>query len=205
MSLAELVRSCRSIRRYQQDIPIEMTALEGLVEVARLAPSGGNLQSLRYALCADPAVNARVFPHLKWAGYLKDWDGPADGERPAGYVVMLQDPGVTRNPWADPGIACQTLVLAAAEQGLGACILGSVDRPALRDALSLPEGLEILFVIALGHPAEIVRIDPLGPDGDIRYWRDEAGVHHVPKRALDELIVARDPASAGPRGDRSGR
>jgi len=44
-------------------------------------------------------------------------------------------------------------------------------------------------VIALGKPAETCLIEPLGQDGDIRYYRDAEGIHHVPKRSLDDLIV----------------
>jgi len=39
-----------------------------------------------------------------------------------------------------------------------------------------------------GGPGEPVATEPMAPDGDYRYWRDAAGVHHVPKRAVEELI-----------------
>lgn len=69
------------------------------------------------------------------------------------------------------------------------CVLGGVNRPKLQQALQLPSRYSILYALALGRPAEHVRLETVGPEGDIRYWMDPAGVHHVPKRALDELIV----------------
>jgi hypothetical protein len=73
---------------------------------------------------------------------------------------------------------------------LGGCIIGSVNRDALRRILDIPSRYEILTVLALGVPKETVVIEEVGPDGDIRYWRDAESVHHVPKRALQDIIVA---------------
>ena len=157
--------------------------------MARLTPSAANLQPLKYILSWTPERNALVFPHLAWAGYLEDWDGPAEGERPAGYVIVLGDKTLAEEVRWDHGIAAQTILLGAAETGLAGCMIASVERPKLRDALSIPERYEILLVIALGRPAERVVIETAGDDGDIRYWRDEEGIHHVPKRPLDELIL----------------
>ena len=189
MNVKELVRQSRSYRRFQESHGIAMEVLEGLVDLARLSPSGRNLQPLKFMPCNDPEWNARIFPELAWAGYLPEWDGPRPGERPSAYLVVLGDQTITKEFGVDPGIACQSILLGAADQGLGGCIIGSVKRDRLRQVLGIPAHLEILLVIALGRPVEEVRIEPMGPDGDVKYWRDAAGVHHVPKRALKDMLV----------------
>lgn len=187
--LLDLVKKNRSFRRFQQDKSITKETLRELVNLARLSPSGGNLQPLRFGLICAQEENAKVFPALSWAGYLLNWPGPLEGERPAAYIIILGDTTITRNFGADQGIACQSILLGAAEKGLGGCIIGTVDRDALRISLRIPDRYQILLVIALGVPGETVVLEDTGLDGDIKYWRDDKGVHHVPKRPLDELIV----------------
>jgi nitroreductase len=126
---------------------------------------------------------------LGWAGYLPDWPGPVAGERPSAYILVLGDRSLTSDFNVDPGIASQTIVLGACALGLGGCILGSVKREELKRVLGLPAHLDILLVVALGKPVEEVRIEPMGPEGNVKYWRDPAGVHHVPKRSLEEVLV----------------
>lgn len=190
MNMLELVRNTRSYRRFHEDHAIGMDVLKGLVELARLSASARNLQPLKFMLCNDRAKNDLIFPELAWAGYLKDWPGPGSGERPSAYILVLGDKSITDNFGYDHGIATQSILLGATSQGLGGCIIGSAKRERLREKLAVPEHFEILNVIALGKPKEIVRIEPLGPEGDVKYWRDAEGVHHVPKRALEDLIVS---------------
>ena len=148
------------------------------------------MQPLKFLVSCEPDRNSAIFPLLAWAGYLQDWPGPVEGERPTGYIVILGDTTVRKGPFdCDCGIAAQNIVLGAVEKGLGACMIGSVKREKLREALSIPEHLEIILVIALGKPAETVELEAIGPDGDIKYWRDEGGVHHVPKRSLDDILL----------------
>lgn len=90
----------------------------------------------------------------------------------------------------DHGIAAQSILLGATEKGLGGCMIASVKRPELRQALDIPPQFDILLVIALGVPKETVILEQLGPDGDVKYWRDGQERHHVPKRTLDEIILA---------------
>lgn len=187
--IKELVTSSRSYRRFLQDVAIDRGALAELVELARLSPSGANLQPLKYILCCEPQKNSVIFPHLGWAGYLKDWPGPEEGERPGGYIIVLRDKELGEAGGCDHGIAAQSILLGAAEKGLGGCIIASIDRDELRQTLNIAQQYEILLVIALGKPAEEVVIENVGPDGDIKYWRDSQGVHHVPKRSLDAIII----------------
>ncbi|HDQ73520.1 MAG TPA: nitroreductase family protein [Chloroflexi bacterium] len=187
--LKDLIRKNRSYRRFDQTVPVALDTLREIVDLARLSASGSNLQPLKYVLSCDPDLNARVFPHTRWAGYLKDWKGPAEGERPAAYVVILGDREIRPEFGCDHGIAAQSMMLGAAEQGLGGCMLGALDRQGLRETLEIPERYEILLVLALGKPAEEVVLEDVGPDGDVKYYRDEDGVHHVPKRPLDEVVL----------------
>ncbi len=189
--LEELIRRSRSYRRFDGTVPVTLNTLEELVALARLSPSAANAQPLRFILSADPAGNARIFPHTAWAGYLKDWPGPVEAERPTAWILILGDREVRKNFGCDHGIAAQTILLGATERGLGGCIFSSLNRAALASELELEDRYEILLALALGRPVEEVVLEEALPGGDIRYWRDERGVHHVPKRPLEELILRR--------------
>jgi nitroreductase len=187
--LKDLILKNRSYRRFYEDISIEYETLEELVDLARLSATGGNMQPLKFILSCDPQKNALIFPHLMWAAYLKDWPGPVEGERPAAYIIVLRDTEIGGMGNCDHGIAAQSILLGAGEKGLGGCIIGSIQALKLRQALKLSPRYDIRLVIALGKPKETVVIDSIGPDGDIKYWRDDEGVHHVPKRSLEDLII----------------
>jgi nitroreductase len=187
--MRELVTKNRSYRRFREGRTIDEATLRELVDLARLSASGANRQPLKYILSCDGEKNALIFPHLTWAGYLKDWAGPVEGERPAAYIVILSDNATPGVGGCDHGIAAQSMLLSAVEQGLGGCMLGALDRAGLKQSLKIDEQYEILLVVALGEPCETVVIDELQSVDDIKYWRDAEGVHHVPKRRLDDLIV----------------
>ncbi len=187
--LRDLVLKARSYRRFDQSFPIEDEALRALVDLARLSPSAANLQPLKYLLSNEPERNAAIFATLSWAGYLKDWPGPEEGERPSAYIIVLGDTSIAREFSIDEGIAAQSIMLGAVEQGLGGCLLSSIKRDVLRQALDVPENFEILLVVALGKPKEIIALEPVGAEGDVRYWHDAERVHHVPKRSLDDVIL----------------
>lgn len=187
--LRELVLKNRSYRRFHEEKEIGSGTLRELVDLARHSASAANKQPLRYIISCSQETNRMIFPHLTWAGYMKDWPGPPEGERPAAYIIILGDREIGVAFGCDHGIAAQSILLGAAEKGLGGCMIGSIVRGGLREALGVPQRYEILLVIALGEPAEVVRVEEVGPCGDIKYWRDREGVHHVPKRSLDDLIV----------------
>ncbi len=187
--IRDLVVRCRSYRRFREERAVTGETLRDLVDLARLTASAANKQPLRYVVSCTTTRNDRIFPHLAWAGYLHDWDGPGPGERPTAYVVLLGDTETAQPVQWDDGIAAQTMLLGAVERGLGGCIIASIDKPGLRETLAIPERYEILLVIALGEPAETVVLEDVRPDGNIRYWRDKDRVHHVPKRRLDDVIL----------------
>jgi nitroreductase len=187
--ISELVRKNRSYRRFDESHAISRGTLEELVELARLSASAANKQPLKYLLSCEPARNAAVFETLAWAAYLKDWPGPEEGQRPTGYIVVLLDTEIANTPHCDHGIVSQSMLLGAAERGLGGCIIASVKKESLRRALAIPDRYEILLVLALGKPAEKVVIEEVGANGDVKYWHAADGSHHVPKRRLADIII----------------
>ncbi|HDR90756.1 MAG TPA: nitroreductase family protein [candidate division Zixibacteria bacterium] len=187
--LKDLIRKCRSVRRFHGDKEITRDALMELVDIARLSPSAANLQPLKFIISADPERNEMIFKHLRWAGYLKDWQGPSQEERPVGYIIILGDKEISENVKWDHSIAAMSIVLGATEKGFGACIFASVDKEALREDLNIPERFDVLLAIAFGYSKEEVVLESVGKDGDIKYYRDSDGVHHVPKRTLEDIIL----------------
>ena len=186
--IEELIRRNRSYRRFQENRSVDKETLQELINLARLSPSSANLQPLKYIISNTPEKNSQIFPCLAWAGYLRDWPGPQEGERPSAYIIVLGDTEITKNFGCDHGIAAQSILLGATERGLNGCIIGSVQKEKLRGLLKVPERYEILLVIVLGVRKETVVIEEVKA-GDIKYWRDEKGVHHVPKRPLTEIIL----------------
>ncbi|MGQ9706642.1 MAG: nitroreductase family protein [bacterium] len=187
--LKDLVLKSRSYRRFYQDFVITEEMLRDLVDLARLSPSSMNLQMLKFIISCEKEKNEKIFPYLALARYLKDWSGPEEGERPSAYIIILGDKRIRENFSCDHGICAQSILLGATEDGFGGCMIANIDKNGLRKSLSIPDHFEILLVVALGKPKEEVIIEPLGPNGDIKYYRDSEGRHHVPKRSLDDIIV----------------
>ena len=184
----DLVASNRSYRRFYEEHVISYEQLAQLVDYGRLSASGANRQPLKYMLAWEKEKNEVIFPCLLWAGYLKEWSGPVEGERPSAYIVILQDKNIGASG-VDHGIAAQSILLGAREMELGGCIIQSIQRDELREAMHISDQYEILLVLALGKPKEVVVIDEIEDGEDIKYWRDENQVHHVPKRKLKDIIL----------------
>ena len=186
---SDLVLKNRSFRRFDQGVRIGQETLIELVNLARLSPSPSNLQGLKFWPVADELECEQVFSCVKFAGYLKDWGGPKEGEKPTGYMIILGDKEIKPTFEIDAGIAAQTMLLGAVEKGFGGCMIKAIKQDKLREFLAIGENLEIVLVIALGKPAETVVIEDYDPAHGIEYYRDEQGIHHVPKRGLNELIL----------------
>ena len=189
--IKDLVKKTRSCRRFNENRKITMDELKQLVDLGRLSASAANRQPLKYILSCDRKINNKIFPCIGWAAYLKDWKGPGTGERPAAYIIMLGDTDISSEFWCDHGISGQSILLGATEMGLGGCFIGAINKDKLRHELNIAPELTIMLIIALGEPAEEIVIEStVDTNGNIRYWRDENGTHHVPKRPLDEVILA---------------
>lgn len=187
--LSKLLKSDRSVRRFDQSRKIDRATLADLVELTRFCSSGRNLQPLRYRIVADSEECARMFPALAWAGYYKDWDGPAEGERPVAYLVQCLDTELAANCLCDDGLQLHAITLGATAKGISGCIIKAFNKSVLSEALALDKRYEPRYVLALGYAAETVRLIDMQPGDDFKYYRDENSVHYVPKRPLSELII----------------
>ena len=196
--IADLIKKNRSCRRFYQNHAVDKETLKELVDLARLSASAGNLQPLSYILSSNPETNAKIFSCLSWAGYLKDWPGPEEGERPSAYIIILGDTERARQFGCDHGIASQSILLGAREKDLAGCIIASVKQKKLREIFNIDSKYKALLVLAIGKPKEKVVIEKVSSDDisaagkkdNIKYWRDENGIHHVPKRSLDDIILS---------------
>lgn len=190
MDFLQLVKDARSCRRFDESSPLTQPDLNWLLDCARLAPSARNAQELRFITVLHGPVMAKLFPLTRWAGALKDWNGPEPGERPTAFIAVLMPERGGDLSCYDVGITCQTIQLAASSRGYGACMIQSFDRKAVTDLLQIPDGLRIALLIGLGVAKEVRVADPMPADGSVSYWRDANAVHHVPKRSVAELLVA---------------
>jgi nitroreductase len=176
----------RTIRRFKPD-PVPRELLERLVNAARLAPSAANVQPLEFIVVDEAGPKAEVFPALKWAAYIAPAGDPGPGEEPAAYVVTLVNSKLREKMFEyDVGAAMENMILAALAEGVGACWMLSIDRDRLKAALGVPDGYRIDSVLALGYPAEEPAVEAAGES--IRYWKDEAGRLHVPKRPQAAVV-----------------
>ena len=187
MALKDLLLKNRSYRRFYQEVKIPFEELKELVGLTCFCASGRNAQPLWYAIVDTGEKCGMVFSQLAWAGYLTEWPGPEEGERPVAYLIQLLDTRVVENCLCDDGIQAQTILLGAVEKGYGGCIIKAFKNEALREILGLPEYMSIRYVLALGKPKETVVLESMKNE-DYKYWRDAAGVHHVPKRDPEALI-----------------
>ncbi len=181
----EKIINRRTIRRYlNREVPRDV--LIRCVDAARLSPSMANKQPLKYIIVNDEELLEEVFSTLHWAGYLPDFS-PSKEEMPRAYIIILLDREISEYGDYDAGIAAMSISMVAYDEGLGTCILASIERERLREILRIPEKLEIKLVVALGYPAERPIIEEMEED-NVKYWLDNQGTLHVPKRKLEEIM-----------------
>ena len=176
----------RTVRRYKP-IPIPFHLLKKLVNAGRLAPASANLQPCEFIIVDEQRLREKIFSTLRWAGYIKPLGDPPVGERPMAYIIVLLNREKRKEGGKeDAAAAIENIILSAMEEGIATCWLGAIDRETIREILHIPEICEIAYVVALGYPNEEPIIEE---DKDtIRYWKDDKGVLHVPKRPLDEVL-----------------
>ena len=181
----DTILSRRSIRRFKQkEIPLNI--LEKLVNAARVAPSGANLQVLEYVIINEKELCKKIFETIGWAAYIKPSWTPNPNERPVAYiVVMLNDPN---NRWyqRDVGFASENIAITAEAEKIGSCILCNINKNKIKEIINALGNLQVDSLIALGYIAEKSVIENMVDS--VKYWRDEKEIFHVPKRKLEDII-----------------
>ena len=192
--IKDLIKKNRSVRGYDNSRDVTIEELREMVDCARLSASSVNMQPLKYILVNTVDGKARVLKQVSFAAKLSTLKLPHRGSEPMAYIVICQDEQISKSETGflrDVGIAAQSITLAATELGLGACMLGYFSPDKLRQALDLSENLKPLLVISLGKSVEDIRIVDIEEGESTDYYRDEAGIHYVPKRKLDDVIITR--------------
>ncbi len=181
----ELLKETRSVRRYEENREIDRDTLVEIAESLRYCPSAANLQRVRIAIITGDLCQG-VFDTLSFAAYLRPWVRPEEGERPVAYMVLMTKTEPDTNLAIDCGIAAEAIALSAREKGIGYCMFRSFNAENLTRVLG-KEGYTSVLVISLGYPKERVEIEDA--TDSLKYYRDENGVHHVPKLPLEDLIL----------------
>ena len=186
MNIYEAITTRRTIRKFNQE-PVREEDLLKLVDCARLAPYGANLQPLKFKIITDAAIIKDLYPLTKWAGYL-DWE-PAENERPTAYIAILNDTKLkpTANTECDSGAAVMSMILEAEELGLATAWLGALQRDKIKELLKLDERLDVTYLLAVGHAAQSGRTFAM--KDSVKYYFDDKGNVKVPKRTLNEVLV----------------
>ena len=189
MDIMQLMKWCRSYRRFDQSRAIPENVLDNIMEAARLASSASNRQQLRFFVVRSPEMVEKMFPFTHWASALpKELGQPKDGEHPTLFVVPTYEAS-EKAKWTDMDLAIAEtrMTLAAAAEGVGSCILANIERDPIREALGIPASKEIATVVAFGYPTHESHIVDV-KDGEIKYYLDEKKDYCVPKRSREELF-----------------
>lgn len=188
MDLEEIIYKRRTIRRFKQD-PIPLDDLRKLVDYARVAPFGNNIQFLDYIIIMEKEIREKIFTCTAWAGSLPpELRIPEENRRPMAYIVALANKDIREEVGgaAEVGGAVQNILLGATNLGLGSCWMGAINRDKIREILAIPDSYLITFIVSLGFPDEESVMEPF--EGSMKYWRTNNGVMHIPKRSLDDVI-----------------
>ena len=190
--LIDLIKKSRSFRGYDESRRITREELLYLTDCARFAPSSVNRQPFMYYLAYEQDALDKIQPLTGWARALPEKKLPYPGKRPTAFIVICQntlwDADLSRYQ-RDVGISAQTILLAAADMGLGGIMIGNFSPQKLSAALALPETLVPMLIVALGKPDEQIVLTEAAPGEDLNYYRDENDVHYVPKRKLENTII----------------
>lgn len=169
MDFTKLISSRESVRDFDPDKPVDPSVLKRILEAGRLAPSATNRQPWRFLVVSSPELLAqvRLCYHRPWfsdaphvlivKGNLND----AWVRKPDGYNSLE----------TDLAIAMDHMILAAENEGVGACWVAAFDEVRLRKILSLRAEEKVFTIAPLGYPK--AGYTKKGPDGKVRKPLDE--------------------------------
>jgi nitroreductase len=181
----DTICSRRSVRKFLQT-PVSMDTLMHMVNAARLAPSAANQQPCEFIVVMESGMVDAMFPYLKWADAISPFGIPGELERPTAYILVLIDLHKKKKGGeVDAAAAIENMLLTAAEEGMGTCWLGSFSHKKIKGQFRIPHHMKLQAVVAVGFPAE--RPLTVEMHSSMKYWKDEHGVLHVPKRKLEDI------------------
>jgi len=187
MGIYEAIISRRTIRKFDQK-KIDPEILKKIVNAGRLAPSAANLQPLEYLIIDDEDLKKKIFPNIAWAGYIKPEGDPGEDERPAVYIIILADKKINPAPERDIGASVENMNLVAEEEGMGCCWIAAFKKKEINSINSVPSNLSAELILAVGYPLEKPVTEDIEKDYSIKYYKDEFGILHVPKRRLEDIL-----------------
>ena len=185
--MLDKIKENRTYRRFSQDRVPSDAELKKIIEGARFSGCSANRQLVRFSYVNDKSMCDKIFGELKFAGYLKQWEGPTEQERPTAYIILFTDREPDVSISIDIGIYAQSMLLVAGEMGYRGCMLRSFNKENI-DKLLGKTPYSAQLIIALGVPSETVYLTDAS-NGDIKYYRDENDFHAVPKLPVEELII----------------
>ena len=189
MTVYDAIKERRTARLFNGK-PVSHEILLKLIDGARLSPAAANLQPLKYGIVTDEELRRKIYPHVRYAGYIKDWN-PGFKESPKAFIAVFCDPSIrpTDKSECDSGIAMMAISLLAHEEGLGSCIIGSLDRKEVKEILGVSDDLDLMYLVALGyHDTACSSYDS---DETIKYHMEAPGNFVVPKRTLESIVICK--------------
>ena len=190
MKVSDAISLRRTIRKFKNEA-IDKKLIIDIINGARVSPSAGNMQSLKYSIIDSEEERKAMFPLIKYAGYINDWN-PDFSETPASFIAVLNDTDIRKAgalTECDCGIAMMAISLMAVEKGLDTCILGAIDRKRIAEVLNINSKYELMYLIGIGKSDQ--KSEQYDCSDNVKYTMDTDGNFNVPKRTLNDVIIDR--------------
>ncbi|MFA7230948.1 MAG: nitroreductase family protein [Victivallaceae bacterium] len=187
MEFEYLLTGRRTVRRFKQ-VQVLQNEIESMLNAARLASCGGNMQRLRYIVIRNKSTVEQVLKHTAWAGFVTPARTPAVGKNaPLTFIAVTSQCETNNVLHTDAGAAIQSMELAAWNIGVGCCWIGAFKQEDVRKALALPENICLLYLVAIGYPDESPVTENIPAGESTKYYLDADDVLHVPKYSIDAI------------------
>jgi nitroreductase len=192
MEFAEVLKKRRMVRNYT-DEPVDRESVERIIQAGRRAPSAGFTQGQSFVVVTDADIRRQIAVLAGEGSYVESGFDPWISKAPVHVIVCVNEQDYHRRYlehdkapdgdmvwpvpywWVDAGASMMLVLMAAVEEGLAAGFLGVHSIPDLKQLLTIPDEVEPIGVITIGHPAPDRKSGSLKrgwrPDDEIKHWQ----------------------------------
>jgi len=190
MNLENLLKWRRTYRKFDESKKLKSDEINYILNSIKYASCANNRQYLRFMSIESEEKVLEVFNNTSWAASLpRDVAIPKLGERPVYFIAILTDEErKLRFNGIDEGLVISNLTIAAADIGIGSCIIGSVNNEKMREILNYDEKFSCEVVVAFGYPTIKSTIKEIEIDEDQSYYLDDDENYIVPKYKLEDIV-----------------